>query len=111
MQVVKENTYREQKEKYDLGLDTCLYSPALTNAILAMGSIYSAQSHAEIRSFQPSEFFARRARALLEIEVDSPTYATIQTLVTLSAYEMTQARDSRGERHPKLPVRPFCCTK
>lgn len=43
-----------------------------------------------------SEFFADRAKALLEIELDSPCVATVQALVILSSHEGSSNRDARG---------------
>jgi hypothetical protein len=45
----------------------------------------------------PSEFFGHRAKVLLEIEMDSPTLATVQALLVLAAHEATRVRDTRGE--------------
>lgn len=43
-----------------------------------------------------SEFFSARAKALLDIEMDSPTVATVQALVVMSASEAAFTRDARG---------------
>lgn len=43
-----------------------------------------------------AEFFSARAKALLEIEMDSPTIATVQALVIMSAIEAAFTRDARG---------------
>ena len=42
------------------------------------------------------QFFLSRAKALLDIEMDSPTVATVQALVILSAIEAAFTRDARG---------------
>jgi hypothetical protein len=42
------------------------------------------------------EFFSARAKTLLEIEMDSPTVATVQALVIMSASEAAFTRDARG---------------
>ena len=42
------------------------------------------------------EFFSARAKALLDIEMDSPTVATVQALVVMSASEAAFTRDARG---------------
>jgi hypothetical protein len=42
------------------------------------------------------EFFTARARALLDIEMDSPTVATVQALAVMSATEAAFCKDSRG---------------
>lgn len=43
-----------------------------------------------------SEFFSSRAKALLDVEMDSPTVATVQALVIMSATEAASTRDARG---------------
>ena len=43
-----------------------------------------------------SEYFARRAKAILEIELDEPQVATVQGLVVLSSYEAAATRDTRA---------------
>lgn len=43
-----------------------------------------------------AEFFTSRAKTLLEIEMDSPTVATVQALVIMSASEAAFTRDARG---------------
>ena len=43
-----------------------------------------------------AEFFSDRAKALLEIELDSPCIATVQALIILSWHEGASNRDARG---------------
>ncbi len=43
-----------------------------------------------------AEFFADRAKALVEIELDHPCIATTQALAVLSSHEVGAKRDSRG---------------
>ena len=43
-----------------------------------------------------AEFFNARAKLLLQIEMDSPSVATVQALVIMSATEAACTRDSRG---------------
>jgi hypothetical protein len=42
------------------------------------------------------DFFGDRAKALLDIELDNPTVATVQALVLLSVHEIGCRRDARG---------------
>ncbi|PVH78285.1 hypothetical protein DL98DRAFT_422331 [Cadophora sp. DSE1049] len=82
----------------DKGEDTSYYSEALKNAICALGAAFDARHHPVFVTFPRSlaDFFADRAKALLEIELDSPCVATIQTLVLLSAHDIGCGRDARG---------------
>lgn len=52
-----------------------------------------------------AEFFASRAKALLDIEMDSPTVATVQALVILSAHEAAFTRDARGWLYSGMAMR------
>ncbi|OKL56201.1 hypothetical protein UA08_08406 [Talaromyces atroroseus] len=78
--------------------DTPFYSEVLTNAMCALGAAFEARYHPTFITFPKSlsEFFADRAKALLEIELDSPCVATVQALVILSSHEAASNRDARG---------------
>lgn len=52
-----------------------------------------------------AEFFAFRAKALLDIEMDSPTVVTVQALVLMSAHEAAFARDARGWLYSGMAMR------
>ncbi|KAJ4371272.1 hypothetical protein N0V83_004489 [Neocucurbitaria cava] len=43
-----------------------------------------------------AEFFADRAKALIDIELDCPCVATVQAVAVLSSHEVGSKRDSRG---------------
>ncbi|KIW35020.1 uncharacterized protein PV07_01747 [Cladophialophora immunda] len=93
--VVDEAAYYHHRQLYRAGNTTIYFSPTLENAILGIGAAYATRKHPAIKD-DPAEFFAHRAKVLLDIEMDSPSVATIQALVTLSAHEAAYARDSRG---------------
>ncbi|KAJ9626778.1 hypothetical protein H2204_009923 [Knufia peltigerae] len=93
--VVDEAAYYHHRKLYRSGSTTIYFSPTLENAILGIGAAYATRKHQAIKD-DPAEFFAHRAKVLLDIEMDSPSVATIQALVTLSAHEAAYARDSRG---------------
>ncbi len=63
-----------------------------------MGAAYESKYHPDLITLPRSlaEFFADRAKLLLESELESPSLAAIQTLVILSAYEASCTRDTRG---------------
>jgi hypothetical protein len=52
-----------------------------------------------------AEFFASRAKALLDVEMDSPSVATVQALVLLSAHEAAFTRDARGWLYSGMAMR------
>ncbi|OQV03672.1 Fungal Zn2-Cys6 binuclear cluster domain-containing protein [Cladophialophora immunda] len=93
-EVEKEN-YFQQKELYYSGYETALFSPALENAVLAIGALYSTRRHPAIQD-SASDFFGARTRLYLETEMDRPTIATTQAAVILSAFESANGHDSRG---------------
>ncbi|KAH8671646.1 fungal-specific transcription factor domain-containing protein [Xylariales sp. PMI_506] len=92
---------------YDKGEDTSYYSEALRNAICALGAAFDARHHPAFVTFPRSlaDFFADRAKALLEIELDSPSVATIQALVLLSAHDIGCGRDARGWLYSGMAMR------
>ncbi|KPI36587.1 Nitrogen assimilation transcription factor nit-4 [Cyphellophora attinorum] len=87
--------FLREREKYQAGLDTELYSPSLENAILCIGAAYTDRSHDRIQG-PVDEFLALRAKAFLDIEIDSPTIATVQALLILSSHEAAHTRETRG---------------
>ncbi|KAJ5825686.1 hypothetical protein N7474_002824 [Penicillium riverlandense] len=106
--VVDKEMYMTSRSKwrneYD---DTPFYSEVLTNAMCAIGSAFEARYHPTFITFPKSlaEFFADRAKALLEIELDSPCVATVQALVILSCHEGASNRDARGWLYSGMSMR------
>lgn len=74
------------------------YSQALSDAMCALGAAYESKYHPEFVVFPRSlaEYFGDRARLLLELELDSPSITTVQTLVLLSNHEAACTEDTRG---------------
>ncbi|KAL4980276.1 hypothetical protein BDW66DRAFT_167250 [Aspergillus desertorum] len=88
--VVDRKMYQEAKEKwYALG-DTPYYSESLRNAICALGASFETRYHPAFVTFPKSlvDLFRDRAKALLEVELDSPCVATVQALVISSSLEI-----------------------
>ncbi|PYH67756.1 transcription factor domain-containing protein [Aspergillus vadensis CBS 113365] len=106
--VVDKDMYMDARMKWrnDL-IDTPFYSEVLTNAMCAIGSAFEARYHPTFITFPKSlsEFFADRAKALLEIELDSPCVATVQALVILSSHEGSSNRDARGWLYSGMSMR------
>jgi hypothetical protein len=103
--VVDEEAYYEEKNKWESGQDgSPFYSQTLKNAILAIGANLNSCPHMDLP--QPTaEFFQSRAKAILEVEMDSPTVATVQALVIMSATEAAYTRDARGWLYSGMAVR------
>ncbi|KAK1146372.1 hypothetical protein N8T08_003159 [Aspergillus melleus] len=106
--VVDKEMYMIARSKWRNELDdTPFYSEVLTNAMCAIGSAFEARYHPTFITFPKSlsEFFADRAKALLEIELDSPCVATVQALVILSCHEGSSNRDARGWLYSGMSMR------
>ncbi|KAJ5928925.1 hypothetical protein N7466_007881 [Penicillium verhagenii] len=106
--VVDKDMYMTARLKWRNELDdTPFYSEVLTNAMCAIGSAFEARYHPTFITFPKSlaEFFADRAKALLEIELDSPCVATVQALVLMSCHEGASNRDARGWLYSGMSMR------
>lgn len=42
------------------------------------------------------EFFAKRAKIWLDVEIEQPRFTTVQTLSIFSCYEAARGRDGKG---------------
>ncbi|KAL3458350.1 fungal-specific transcription factor domain-containing protein [Aspergillus heterothallicus] len=108
MHAVSEDVFwRSRTQKKYEGVDTPYYSRALLDAMCAIGATYESKYHPDLVTFPRSltEFFGDRARLLVESELESPSLATIQTLVILSAYEASCTRDTRGWLYSGMAMR------
>ncbi|KAK1147804.1 hypothetical protein N8T08_000317 [Aspergillus melleus] len=94
------------QSKYE-GIATPYYSPTLSYAMCALGAAYEPRYHPEFVTFPRSlaEFFGDRAKILLELELESPSIATIQGLVILSNHEALCTRDTRGWLYSGMAMR------
>lgn len=63
-----------------------------------LGAAFESRHHPTFVTFPKSlsDFFADRAKALLEIELDCPCVATVQAMVVLSSHDIGCKRDARG---------------
>ncbi|KAH6989305.1 fungal-specific transcription factor domain-containing protein [Ilyonectria sp. MPI-CAGE-AT-0026] len=87
--------------------DTPYYSEALQNAICSLGAAFETRHHPTFVTFPKSlsDFFADRAKALLEIELDNPCVATVQAMVVLSSHDIGCKRDARGWLYSGMAMR------
>ncbi|KAF2799540.1 hypothetical protein K505DRAFT_196071, partial [Melanomma pulvis-pyrius CBS 109.77] len=80
------------------------YSEVLVNAMCAVGASLTSRQCVELP--EPLvEFFSSRARALLDVELDSPTLSTVQSLGILSGVESIRTLDARGWLYSGMAVR------
>ncbi|KAL3487352.1 fungal-specific transcription factor domain-containing protein [Aspergillus germanicus] len=105
--VVDRGIYDEAMAKWYAMEDTSFYSESLRNAMCALGACFEARYHTQFVTFPKSlvEFFGERAKALLEMELDSPSIATVQALVILSNLESGSGRDARGWLYSGMAIR------
>ena len=63
-----------------------------------LGAAFEPRYHPTFVTYPKSlsDFFADRAKTFLDIELDSPTIATVQAMVVLSGHDIGCQRDSRG---------------
>lgn len=64
----------------------------------SLGAAFETKHHPSFVTFPKSlaDFFADRAKTLLEIELDAPCVATAQAMVVTSCHDMGCTRDARG---------------
>ncbi|KAJ5278857.1 fungal-specific transcription factor domain-containing protein [Penicillium angulare] len=106
--VVDRNMYEMAKQQWNNHMeDTPYYSDALTNAMCCLGAAFEARYHPTFITYPKSlsDFFADRAKILLEIELDSPTVATVQAMVVLSGHDIGCRRDARGWLYSGMAMR------
>ncbi|KAK1763981.1 fungal-specific transcription factor domain-containing protein, partial [Phialemonium atrogriseum] len=102
--VVDEDIYFEARRAWLDGNTTPYYSETLNNAICAIGACLASGESLGVPEPAP-EFFSLRGKALLDIEMDSPTVATVQALVVMSALEAAFTRDARGWLYSGMALR------
>jgi hypothetical protein len=96
---INKEQFLEAKQLYESGRKPDFYSPALYDAILSAGSTLESglASHAQIpKPYRPAEFFALRARALIDNELETSNMATLQAILVMSQHEAAEGRESRG---------------
>ncbi|KAL4950635.1 fungal-specific transcription factor domain-containing protein [Aspergillus filifer] len=105
--VIDRRIYEDAKTKWYAMGDTPYYSEALRNAMCALGATFETRYHPDFITFPESmvDFFGTRARALLEVELDSPCVATVQALVICSSLEVGSGREPRGWLYSGMAIR------
>ncbi|KAL6240280.1 hypothetical protein RBB50_012809 [Rhinocladiella similis] len=104
--ILSESIYFREKARFEKDEDTNLYSPMLNNAICALGAFHSTRPFpAAIPANAKYDFFAARAKTLLDLEMDYPTLATVQALIILSFYEAGRIGDARGWLYSGMAAR------
>jgi hypothetical protein len=70
----------------------------LPKSSCALGAAFEPRYHPSFVTFPRSlaDFFADRAKTLIEIELDCPSVATVQAMVVISGHDIGCKRDARG---------------
>ncbi|KAH8691360.1 fungal-specific transcription factor domain-containing protein [Talaromyces proteolyticus] len=106
--VVDRDMYIRARKKWRIDMeDSPYYSEALTNAMCCLGAAFVPRYHPDFVTYPKSvsDFFADRAKALLDIELDLPCVATIQAMVVLSGHDIGCKRDARGWLYSGMALR------
>lgn len=103
--VVDRQEFERAREGYVLHKrESTLYSELLVNSLCAIGAAFNNSRYPELPC-PLNEFFAKRAKALIDIELDMPRIATIQSLAVLSIHEASATRDMRGWLFSGMAIR------
>lgn len=103
--LVQEEVFYRERRKCKFGLGTSkLYSEVLVNSMCAVGASLTSR-HCATLPEPLVDFFASRARALLDVELDSPTLSTVQSLAIISGVESIRTLDARGWLYSGMAVR------
>ena len=96
--------FRERKRCKQSNEYSPLYSETLVNAMCSIGATMNTQRRSDLPD-PMDDFFTSRSKTLLEVELDSPSLSTVQSLVILSAIEAALTRDARGWMYSGMAVR------
>ncbi|KAF5859753.1 hypothetical protein ETB97_002475 [Aspergillus alliaceus] len=82
-------------------------SQVVDREMCCLGAAFEPRYHPNFITYprSVSDFFADRAKALLEIELDSPTVATVQAMTVLSAHDVGCKRNARGWLYSGMAMR------
>ncbi|THX81558.1 hypothetical protein D6D04_04002 [Aureobasidium pullulans] len=105
MHVVDKECFERGRSLYtDDHRDSEFYSEFLVNAICAVGAALESDRHPALPVPLP-DFFSKRAKALLELELDEPKVATVQGLAIMSCHEVSFMQDTRAWLYSGMAVR------
>ncbi|CAH0054486.1 unnamed protein product [Clonostachys solani] len=85
-------------------IENGFYSKFLVNAICAVGAAFERVKHPELPT-PLAGFFAKRAKSLLDFELDNPRLSTVQALAILSIHEGAETHDTRGWLYSGMATR------
>lgn len=96
--------YREQRKWKSGDYVTKFYSEVLVNSICAVGASLTSRHCVELPELLV-DFSAFRERARLDVELNSLTLSTIESLAILSGVESIRMLDARGWLYSGMAVR------
>ncbi|KAG7416600.1 Nitrogen assimilation transcription factor nirA [Fusarium oxysporum f. sp. raphani] len=105
LRVVDQEAFQTARNEFLLSpREDGLYCEFLVNAMCAVGASFERCKHPELPT-PLSDFFANRAKSLLDSELDKPRLSTIQALAILSTHEGGATRDTRGWLYSGMAMR------
>ncbi|UPK90180.1 hypothetical protein LCI18_001115 [Fusarium solani-melongenae] len=105
LRVVDQAAFETARNKFLLShKEDGLYCEFLVNAMCAVGASFERCKHPELPA-PLSDFFANRAKSLLDSELDKPRLSTVQALAILSTHEGGAIRDTRGWLYSGMAMR------
>ncbi|KAH8201543.1 hypothetical protein TruAng_004314 [Truncatella angustata] len=105
LHVVDRFAFEAARERYiDSYEETGLYSELLVNSICAIGASFERERHPELPG-PLNEFFANRAKTILDLDLESPRISTVQALTILSTHEGATSQDTRGWLYSGMAIR------
>lgn len=104
--IVNEDWFWRERARFHTQSEavTSAYSPSLASAMCAFGAAFTSRPCPDLPE-DLADFFATKAKILLDAELDAPRLCSIQALVILSAVEASLARDARGWLTSGMAVR------
>ncbi|KAH7207840.1 fungal-specific transcription factor domain-containing protein [Fusarium redolens] len=105
LRVVDQEAFQTARNEFLLSpREDGLYCEFLVNAMCAVGASFERCKHPELPT-PLSDFFANRAKSLLDSQLDKPRLSTIQALAILSTHEGGATRDTRGWLYSGMAMR------
>ncbi|KAM0328902.1 hypothetical protein ACHAPQ_007038 [Fusarium lateritium] len=105
LRVVDQEAFQTARNEFLLSpREDGLYCEFLVNSMCAVGASFERCKHLELPS-PLSDFFANRAKSLLDSELEKPRLSTVQALAILSTHEGGATRDTRGWLYSGMAMR------
>lgn len=112
--IVDADVFWAARKRYrELDHGCVFYSEVLDNMMCAIGASHDSRYHSRLVTFPRTlaEFFADRAKALLDFELDTPCVSTVQALLLLSSHEAGAHRLTRSSMYSGKSLLLLMCSQ